>query len=152
MQVEWWWHSNPTCCNQIYLNILHSQVVGTLKHLLIPTHTCLCSYSCLVSLVCKFVCMLTPLWVLTRTCALEIGHFEKYFIRFQRFKNWNVFQNILSNFVFISVLPPTLPLMPTQAQATWWNFHCLILLLSTTQYYLVSLNLTWYYLLQLNIT
>ena len=29
---------NPTCCNQILLNFLHSQVVAMLKHL---SHTCL---------------------------------------------------------------------------------------------------------------
>ena len=32
-------HSNPTCCNWIHSNFLHSEVVGTLKHLhCAPTH------------------------------------------------------------------------------------------------------------------
>ena len=26
------WHSKPSCCNQICLHFLHSQVVGALKH------------------------------------------------------------------------------------------------------------------------
>ena len=28
-----WGHLNPICCYQIYLNILHSELVGTLQHL-----------------------------------------------------------------------------------------------------------------------
>ena len=33
MQIEWLGHSkNPTCCNWICLNFLHSQVVGMLEH------------------------------------------------------------------------------------------------------------------------
>ena len=35
---RWWGHSNPTFCNQICLNLLHSQIVGRLKHL--PTPAC----------------------------------------------------------------------------------------------------------------
>ena len=30
---RWWRHSNPACCNQIHLNLLHSEVVKMLKHL-----------------------------------------------------------------------------------------------------------------------
>ena len=30
--MRWWGHSNPTCCNQICLNLLHSPVKGMLKH------------------------------------------------------------------------------------------------------------------------
>ena len=30
---RWWEHLNPTTCNQIYLNFLHSEVVETLKYL-----------------------------------------------------------------------------------------------------------------------
>ena len=29
--MRWWRHSNPTLCNIIYLNILHSQAVGMQK-------------------------------------------------------------------------------------------------------------------------
>ena len=45
MQVDWRGHSNSTCCNQIYLNFLHSDVVGDAKHL--PdalTPDCACSH------------------------------------------------------------------------------------------------------------
>ena len=30
---RWQRHTDPTCCNQIHLNFLHSQAVGMLKHL-----------------------------------------------------------------------------------------------------------------------
>ena len=40
MKVEWWRHSNPTCCNQICLNLTHSQAVGILKHPLVPEPPC----------------------------------------------------------------------------------------------------------------
>ena len=33
IQVEWWGHSKPTHCDQIYLNFLHSEAVGMLKHI-----------------------------------------------------------------------------------------------------------------------
>ena len=35
---KWWKHSNPTCCNQICLKFLHSQVVHTET----PSLHCLC--------------------------------------------------------------------------------------------------------------
>ena len=35
---KWWGHSNPTCCNQICLNRLHSEVVNTLNQLLHDAH------------------------------------------------------------------------------------------------------------------
>ena len=34
---RWLGHSNPTCCNQIRLNLLHLEVVGMAKHL-VCTH------------------------------------------------------------------------------------------------------------------
>ena len=33
---RWWAHPNPTCCNRIHLNFLHSQAVGMLRHVLAP--------------------------------------------------------------------------------------------------------------------
>ena len=36
MQVDWWGHSNPTYCNQIYLNFFRSDVVGMQNISLMP--------------------------------------------------------------------------------------------------------------------
>ena len=38
---KWWGHSNPTCCNQFYLNFLHSQAAVMLRH-----HLHACSHLC----------------------------------------------------------------------------------------------------------
>ena len=39
---RWWGHSNPTCCNQICLNLLLSEEVGAKKHLPYTRSKCLC--------------------------------------------------------------------------------------------------------------
>ena len=36
MHVEWWGHSDPTFCNQIHLNFLHSEMAGRYNIPLVP--------------------------------------------------------------------------------------------------------------------